>query len=179
MDGRSASAQESRCECDGKPMEDVEDVRGRREESILDERPKPNDEHRNGKLSLSGGWSRLSPTQPHVGLLLSVLAVGSVLVWMWKPPSISRSLARGYDENAIKNGLDAELRRKCGVLGQLGHCHCYHSTYPGGSRSFAPPCACRGLSARAQSESQFSREATVRKTERRSSCVLDVHALHW
>ena len=70
--------------CDGKPMEDVEDSGERKKASWTNDR---RDRNRTMNTEtgnyLFGGWSRrpvgrphLSPTQPHVGLLLSVLAVG-------------------------------------------------------------------------------------------------------
>ena len=81
-DGPRVLPREEVRECDGNPMEDVEDSGERKKASWTNDRRDRNrtmNTETGNYLCLADGRvgrPHLSPTQPHVGLLLSVLAVG-------------------------------------------------------------------------------------------------------
>ena len=138
-DGPRVLPREEVRECDGKPMEDVEDSGERRKASWTNDRRDRNrtmNTETGNYLCLADGRVA-SVGRPATSISYSA-SCGTPFIGSRRRSSCgcgSLPLARGYDdENAIKNGrLDAaEQRRKYGVFtceDDLTKCNFYHSAY--------------------------------------------------
>ena len=118
-DGPRVLPREEVRECDGNPMEDVEDSGERKKASWTNDRRDRNrtmNTETGNYLCLADGRVA-SAGRPATSISYSASCgtpfIGSRRRWSCGCGSLP--LARGYDENAIKNGLDAEQRRKCGA----------------------------------------------------------------